>query len=207
MNKNLPDIEYIGDSVMDSATSLYTLHLWKPAEYFSSLEARTAFINGVEKLVRAHDRYAKYKKYLQDEVKLDHCAVIRDLTNNDCDIELHHGPIFTLYDICSIVLDWYLLKGWRISTYRIADTVLTEHEQNRVNCVMLATSVHEQVHNRNVFINMKQAWGDINAFIDKYHDAIGPEMRLKYNRYIDRSLMEESDDNGVFDLNEKLIIT
>ncbi|HAU87598.1 MAG TPA: hypothetical protein DCW90_19540, partial [Lachnospiraceae bacterium] len=89
--------------------------------------------------------------------------------------------------------------------FRIADTVLKEHELNHVNCVMLSASAHEQVHNRNIFINLKQAWGDINAFIDKYHDAISPEYRMKYNMYIDSSILRESEDYGTFDLNPLLL--
>lgn len=204
--KSLPNIEYLSGSVVDSPTAIFTIHFVKPEEYFGNLEARTSFINAVETLVRTSDRYSKYKDYLFNEVKLDHCQVMNDINKDDCDIELHHGPIFNLFEICSIVLEYYLLRKWKVTTYRIADTVLREHEENHINCVMLSTTVHEEVHLRNIFISMSQAWGDMNAFIDKYKDAIGPELRLKYNRYIDSCLINESYDEGLFDLNDKLFI-
>lgn len=210
MFKSLPNIEYRRDErkrpYIDSDSSLYTIPFFKPDEYLSNIESCNYFIGGVEKLVRGHDRYSKYKKYLMEEVRLDHCQVLKDLTNLDCDIELHHGPIFTLYDIVSIVIEYFRLHKWKISTFRIADQVLTEHEANRVNCVMLASTIHEQVHNRNIFISMKQAWGDTNAFVDKYYDAISPEYRMKYNRYVDQSMMRESEDYGTLELNDALFI-
>lgn len=210
-DKSLPDILYgIGENrspYVDSATSLHVIPLYKPEEYFTSLESFNHFISGVEKQVRTSDRYSKYKNYLMEEIHLNHCQVLNDLTNLDCDIELHHGPIFTLYDICSIVLEYFQLRKWKISTFRIADQVLTEHEENRVNCVMLASTIHEQVHNRNIFISMKQAWGDVNAFVNKYFDAISPEMRMKYNRYVDASMIRESEDYGVLNLNGELFVT
>ena len=204
--KNLPNIDFQSGSVVDSPTAIYTIHLAKPEEYFGNLECRTNFINAVEKLVRSSDRYSKYKDYLLNEVKLNHCQVLNNVTKDDADIELHHGPIFNLFEICSIILEYYLLRKWKITTYRIADTVLTEHEMNRVNCVMLSTTAHEEVHLRNIFISMKQAWGDVNAFIDKYKYAISPDLRLKYNRYLDSCLTNESYDDGLFDLNNMLFI-
>lgn len=207
MPKELPDISY-GDDIrnpyVNSDNSMYMIPFYKSDEYFNSLEAYNNFISGVERNVRSSDRYSKYKSYLMNEIKLDHCQVLKDVTEEDCEIELHHGPIFTLYDVCAIILEYYRLRGWKITTFRIADTVLKEHELNHVNCVMLSASVHEQVHNRNIFINLKQAWGDINAFINKYHDAISPEYRMKYNMYIDSSILRESEDYGTFDLNPLL---
>ena len=175
MDKNLPDIIYgINENkspYVDSATSLHTIPFFKPEEYFNNLESINHFITGVEKLVRTSDRYSKYKSYLMNEVQLNHCQVLSDLSDLDCEIELHHGPIFTLYDTCSVILEYFLMKKWKITSFRIADQVLTEHEENRVNCVMLSSTIHEEVHNRDIFINMKHAWGDINGFINKYYDV------------------------------------
>lgn len=210
MAKILPEIEYgMTDQrspYIDSINSLHTIPFFKPDEYFNSLESTNHFIAGVEKLVRSSDRYSKYKSYLMDEVRLDHCQVLSDLTNLDCDIELHHGPIFTLYDICSIIVEYFLMRKWKLSTFRVADQVLTEHEKNHVNCVMLSSSMHEQVHNRNIFISMKQAWGDVNAFITKYYDAISPEYRMKYNRYVDACMIRESEDYGILEINGALFL-
>ena len=118
---------------------------------------------------------------------------------------MHHGPIFTLFDICAIVLEYFILKKWKISTFRIADVVLDEHQKNRVQVVMVSTTVHQEIHNGDIFINYHQAWGDLNAFIKKYRDAISDEYREQLNRYIDRSLLYDSNDFGILKLNDHLI--
>ena len=71
MPKQLPNIDYDeANLTVDSDSSLYNIPMYKPVEYFSSLESRNAFIKSVEKLVRTSDRYKKYISYLKKEVKL-----------------------------------------------------------------------------------------------------------------------------------------
>ena len=55
MPKVLPNITYEtdnGSGTIDSPDSMYTLPFEKNEEYFSSLESRTRFLKGCEKLVR-----------------------------------------------------------------------------------------------------------------------------------------------------------
>lgn len=207
MPKSLPDIIYNKDNItpiVDATTSYYHILMYKNEEYFSNYENYVNFVKGCEKLVRTNDRYNKYINYLKKEVKLNKCQVLRNVTDEDASIEMHHGPIFTLFDICAIVLEYYLLKKWKISTMRIADTVLDEHQANRIQVVMVSTTVHEEIHNGDLFINYHQAFGDINAFLKKYKDAISDEYREQLNRYIDRSLLYDSNDFGILDLNKNL---
>lgn len=208
MPKILPNIQYSenkDNSVIDSDSSLYNIPMFKPPEYFSNLESRNTFIKSVERLVRTNDRYSKYISYLKREIKLNHCQVLSNISDEDCDIEMHHGPIFTLYDYCDIVLNYYIMKGWKISTFRIADTVLNEHIKNRIHVVMLSPTVHEEVHLREIFINIQQAWGDLHGFLKKYGKALSDEQIQKYNRYLDKSMMMDTNTYDILKLNEKLI--
>lgn len=207
MAKNLPDIIYDKSDIspiVDAKSSFYNIPYFKDAEYFSNYESYVNFIKGCEKLVRQNDRYSKYIRYLKKEVKLDRCQVLKNITDEDADIEMHHGPIFTLFDYCAIVLEYFLLKKWKITTARIADAVLDEHQKNRVQIVMVSSTVHEQIHAGNIFINQHQAYGNLEEFIEKYADAISPEYREQLNRYIDRSLLYDSNDFGVLELNKNL---
>ena len=70
---------------------------------------------------------------------------------------------------------------------------------------MVTSSIHEQIHAGNIFINYNQAYGNLEEFIEKYADAISDEYREQLNRYIDRSLLYDSNDFGVLELNKKLI--
>lgn len=216
MAKNLPDIIYLKsddkrlDPIIDSNSSIYQIPLYKGFEYFASIDSYVNFIKGCERIVRISDRYKKYIHYLKNDVGLTHCQVLPEIEPDEkgkIAVEMHHGPIFTLYDYCEIILKYYLMKDWKISTYRIAETVLEEHQKNHVQVVMLLSTVHEQVHNRNIFINYKQAFGDLNAFLYKYGKAIqepGDPLREKLNKYIDRSMMYDSDDFGILELNDVL---
>lgn len=207
MALDMPGINYIKEyntSAVDSDSAAYMIPFEKSAEYFTSLENYNRFINSTEKLIRGSKDYKMYISYLKTEVKLDHCQVIKDVNDEDCKIEMHHGPIFTLYDICAIIIEYYLLKKWPITTPIIAKAVLDEHRKNRVQVVMLASTIHEEVHNRGIFIHYKQAWGDIAAFIKKYECAMGKEYIEKFNRYYQRCAIQDSNDFGLLDLNSKL---
>lgn len=207
MPKSLPDIIYDKSNVtpiVDARTSFYKIPFFKDNEYFTNYESYVNFVKGIEKMVRTNDRYRKYINYLKKEVKLNRCQVFKNVTDEDCDIEMHHGPIFTLFDICAIVLEYFIQKKWNITTLRVADAVLDEHQKNRVQVVMVSTTVHEEIHNGDIFINYHQAWGDLNAFIKKYKDAISDEYREQINRYIDRSLLYDSNDFSILDLNKNL---
>ena len=207
MPKSLPDIIYDKSEItpiVDADTSFYKIMMYKDLDYFANYENYVAFVKGIEYDVRHNDRYNKYISYLKHEVKLNRCQVLKNITDEDADIEMHHGPILNLFDICAIVLEYFILKKWKISTFKVADVVLTEHQMNRVQVVMVSSTIHQEIHNGDIFINYHQAFGDLNAFIKKYKEAISDEYRMQINRYIDRSLMYDSNDFSVLDLSDAL---
>ena len=208
MPKTLPDIEYNkvkNIATIDSPKSLYYIPFYKTEDYFSSFESYIAFIKNVERVVRTNDRYKKYIAHLKKLVGLNHCQVLSNITDDDAPIEMHHGPILTLYDYCAIILEYFLIKKWKISTYRVADAVLEEHLKNRVQVVMLSQTIHEEVHAREIFLNYKHAYGDLNAFIKKYAIAISDEYKEKINKYIDKSMSTDSTDYGILELSKSVL--
>lgn len=208
MPKALPNILYDktrATNIIDSPIAPYQLIMFKDEDYLSNYDNYVGFVKGIEHTVRNNDRYKKYINYLKKKIKLNKCQILKNVTDEDASIEMHHGPIFTLYDVCAIVLEYYIMKGWKISTFSVADTVLEEHMRNRVGVIMVSTTMHEEIHEKNIFIHYKQAWGDINAFTKKYADAMSDEYREQLNRYIDRCLLYDSNDFGILELNKALI--
>lgn len=208
MPKALPNILYDktrATNIIDSHVAPYQLIMFKDEDYLSNYDNYVGFVKGIEHTVRNNDRYKKYINYLKKKIKLNKCQILKNVTDEDASIEMHHGPIFTLYDVCAIVLEYYIMKGWKISTFSVADTVLEEHMRNRVGVIMVSTTMHEEIHEKNIFIHYKQAWGDINAFTKKYADAMSDEYREQLNRYIDRCLLYDSNDFGILELNKALI--
>ena len=50
---------------------------------------------------------------------------------------------------------------------------------------------------------MKQAWGDLNTFLKKY--KLNDELKDKYNRYLDRSLMMDSSSYELLKVSDKIV--
>jgi hypothetical protein len=117
---------------------------------------------------------------------------------------MHHGPILTLFDYCSIVVDWLLYQEKKINTFIVSDIVLQEHFNNNVQVVMLSETVHEQVHENNIFINLHQAFGDLTSFLKKYKEGIHEEQIAKINQYIRLSEKYDSFDKHVLDLKDNI---
>lgn len=208
---SLPNIDYKKPSknpTLDSETSLFTLPYYKDEDYFSNLDNFVGFVKAVETTVRRSKFYSRYIRYLKDEVGLNFCQVLSNIKQDDetdnVEIEMHHGPILTLFDYVTIVIDYMLYNNMKMNTFIVADTILEEHFKNRIQVVMLSKTVHEEVHENNVFLNTKHAFGDLNAFLDKYKDGISDEQINKINHYIELCEKYDSFDKGTLELRDKL---
>ena len=208
---SLPNIDYKKPSknpTLDSETSLFTLPYYKDEDYFSNLDNFVGFVKAVETTVRRSKFYSRYIRYLKDEVGLNFCQVLSNIKQDDetdnVEIEMHHGPILTLFDYVTIVIDYMLYNNMKMNTFIVADTILEEHFKNRIQVVMLSKTVHEEVHENNVFLNTKHAFGDLNAFLDKYKDGISDEQINKINHYIELCDKYDSFDKGTLELRDKL---
>lgn len=171
------------------------------------------YVKGCEDMVREDDRYTAYIAKLK-EGGLTHCAIMGSLPENEpkLKVEMHHGPIFNLFDICSIVLKACLLRGQKdVTTFKIADLVLTEHEKDHIMIVMLSKPVHMGgVHNRKsrrgVFVDIRATFGRLDKFLDEWGDGLENEHLSMIKRYCQecRNAEGHSLDQGLFDTAEKL---
>ncbi len=203
MNK-LPGIDFKNDKsiTLDSELSLFEIPFYKDSEYLAIGENFVSFIKQVEKMVRTSKRYSKYIRYLKEAVGLTYCQVLSNINDEMADIEMHHGPILTLYDIVSIVTDHLIYKNKPVNTFIVADIVLKEHFENNCQVVMLSSTVHQSVDN--LFISHKQAFGDINKFLNRYKYGLTKQQIEKIDDYIKVCKSKDSTDNNIFSL-EKII--
>ncbi len=169
------------------------------------------FIKGCEHAVRTDKRYTTYIAKLKSS-GLVRCAVLGNLEENDKNkLEMHHGPIFTLFDICEIVYrDMIEKKIKDITTFDVADMVLSEHESDNIQIVMLSKGVHRGKHNylnrKDIFIHIKASIGRIDRFIDNHHKGMQVEHFESMERYIRLcKKYPESIDNGLFDTASQLL--
>jgi len=206
---NIPGVEFSKKKKnprIDSDASSFAIDYYKDADYFSNLDNFVKFIKDVERSVRRSKYYKQYIAYLKNDLGLDFCQVLSNVKPDSEDaytkIEMHHGPILTLFDCVAIVLDHYINTGKKITTFRIAKAIIDEHFELNIQTVNLCETVHEQVHENNVFLNMKMGFGDINTFLNKYSEGIryNEELKTKINKYIELSHKYDTFDKHVLDL-------
>lgn len=156
----------------------------------SDERVRDQFIKAVERRVRRSKLYKAYIDYLKTDCKLTHCSVFGNIEadkKSKTKVEMHHGPIFTLYDIVSIVLEKHLREPHcEINTFDIAAEVLDLHRRKLVQTVMLCESVHKSMDNPKMapFISLDQTFGDIFGFIKEYHEYFSPKHIASIKNYI-----------------------
>jgi len=119
-------------------------------------------------------------------------------------LEMHHGPVFTLAEICVIVLNHFLKNGKEIDSFDIADQILEDHFDNLIQTIFLSEMAHKPTSNaktsKNSFISMDHSIGDIVGFINKYNDAITYYEINKLRNYIYLSeLYEKNQGVSIFD--------
>jgi hypothetical protein len=177
---------------------------YKDKEYFSDYVSYSKFIKGVERLVRNSKEYSAFISYVVNTLGMNYCQVFpnikKESENSKVEIELHHGPIFTLYDVCACILNWFLDHGYKVNTMRVAKKVIDEHYAMRVQFIRLSVTAHEGVHNRDIFTHLNQGIGDIDTFIKLYGDSFDDEQKYKIWSYINMCEANPSFDRGVLDV-------
>lgn len=193
---------------IDSEESYYEIPFYKDADYMFSLENEVAFIKAVERMVRTSKYYSRYIAHLKVDLGLNFCQVKGNISEDEDTgvkdlIEMHHGPIFTLFDITSIILNYMLVKGMKITTFSVANKVIEEHFKHRVQTVMLCETVHQLVHDNKVFLNYRQGFGDLYSFLEVYYEGLDEITVNKIIEYIEKCKKYDSNDFG----NLNVIIT
>lgn len=155
------------------------------------------FVAACELYIRNSLEYKAYISYLKNEVGLNHDAFNSDITDNMACLEMHHGPIFTLYDYVKIIIDYSFDKGLFVNTFLVAKRVMEEHACNRVQVVMLTKNNHALVHAGKLKVDFRQCHGSIKDFITIYKDYIirSPNLLRKiaqYKSYIDNDQLHDT---------------
>lgn len=211
MKNGIPGIDVRKPSqnpTIDSDDSFYEIPFYKDEDYFFSLENEVAFIKAVEKVVRTSKYYSRYIAHMKNDLGMCFCQVKGNIVEDDevgaTDlIEMHHGPVLTLFDVTSIILNHMLINGEAITTFSVAHKVLEEHFKHRVQTVMLCETVHQMVHDNKIFLNLQQGFGDLFGFLEEYYDGLDKTQINVINDYIERSKKYDSNDFG----NLEVIVT
>jgi hypothetical protein len=190
---------------VDSDNAPYYLEFDKTDEYFDYFDNQIAFIKNVEKLVRKHTFIrSTYPKYLKEIVGLKECEVMPGIKADDkgkITLEMHHGPILTLFDTCEIVMNAWRARGaTNVNTFTIANEVIEQHRLNNVRVMFLCKSAHQKVHEEGIFLNYRQGFGDTLRFLELFKDGVDKDMRIKINEYLAWSIEHDSTDSNIMRL-------
>lgn len=206
---NLPNIRYTGDYarfVENAEDPNQCIAFYKGADYFEDMVEYNKFAKAVENTVRTSDDYKRFVAWVKNTVGINFCQVSSNIVERDddekgknCLIQMHHGPIFTLYDYVTIIMNKFIDEGKPISTFIIANEVIEEHFKLHVQVVMLAETNHEAVHNRDIFLNIRQGIGNISEFIREYAPYLTDDQKYRIHRYISLCQDNDSYDTGVLD--------
>lgn len=201
----MENVEYTNDEnlAITSDLDIFDITFYKDKTYLMNLDSYIKFIKGCEKMVRHHPDYENFISSIR-EIHMEHCQVLGNITRFEGTIEGHHGPLFTLWDYCAIVTDHLTALGETVNSFKIAKIVLDEHYKEHVQIVMLCKTAHQMVNSGELFINLSQGIGNVQAFMDTY--KLGLERHIdKINEYIRMSKEFKSQDSGIFDLEEKIV--
>lgn len=207
----MEDVTYVNNETSDVKSNLlpFEISYEKDRSFFMVLENYVGFIKGCENFIRHSKDYSDYISALKD-LGLTHCQVLGNIdsslsiSGHEVSVEMHHGPIFTLFDYCGCLIMYLLKNGFTVNTPKIAKIIMNEHWAGNIQTVMLSTTVHQAVDSGKLFINLNQAYGNLNGFLKKYSEGLTIYQCEKINRYIELSKKYKSTDNGIFDLKETI---
>lgn len=201
---DMPNIQYrgnVGKTMAASDDYYQQIEYFKTLDDFLDESHYSKFIKAVEAQVRTSRDYKRFVDYIKNTLGLDFCQVFSQIYDRvDANVEFHHGPIFTLYDYCEVELTKFLRTGDRVNTFRVADAVLDLHYAMKVNGVILSKTVHEMAHNGDIFLNINQCIGDVNAYIQERSMYFTPEVKYKLYHYAQMCKNNPSFDKGALDL-------
>ena len=171
-------------------TQYYYLPFNKSPLDLTDGKTRDQFIKSIERNARSSKLYNAYINYLKTDCNLTKCAVFGNIGSSKGDktkIEMHHGPIFTMYDYCSIVLEKALKDGTvdNLNTFDLAAEVLDLHRRKLVQTVMLSETAHKSMDNPKLapFISLDQTFGNLYGFVKEYGKYFSPTHRVNLKNY------------------------
>lgn len=140
---------------------------------------KVKLIKTVERIVRRSTEYKMFIRYLKEEIDMTVCSFFNKVTNKDSNkisIEIHHEP-FTLFDITQIVVDKFIDNEEELNPLLIAEEVMKLHYMGMVGLIPLSITVHQLVHDGNLFIPLQNVYGNYVEFVEEYQDYITNDMQ------------------------------
>lgn len=155
------------------------------------------YIKDLKKFVRSSFEYkSQLIPFLREFMGMNRCSYLPNLTNenrNKIRIEIHHDPI-DLETICRVIYRKRLDMGEDTSVPATAYEVLWCHYSLLVGLIPLSETVHELVHNGNIFIDPNRTYGFYKQFIDRYYKYFDPDELETLDKIFQKALSGDTGD-------------
>lgn len=135
------------------------------------------YMQDLEREVRGSFEYREMIKYLKNFSGMSYSAMyenINNLESSKIKIEIHHSP-FTLYDICTIVMNKRLANDESLELEMVAKEIMMLHYKAMVGLLPLTQTEHELVHNGYLFVPSNIVRGNYRAFSNLYENYMTAE--------------------------------
>lgn len=168
---------------------------------FKTPKERVKFIMRVEAMCRKSMEYKEYVHFMKRNVDFKRCMVLQGLNCNNgkkYTIEIHHEP-FTLFDIVETVLRRVEDDGEPINPFFIADEVMQLHYDGKVGLIHLSKTMHELVHDDQIFIPLQYIYQDYSKFYSEYKPYFNPVVIDRINAKVELSMRSENILSGAID--------
>ena len=158
-----------------------TIHNIEPLSYTVNIftdKDKTKFVTECEKLIRQSLEYKDYIAFLKQNMDMTSCSFFNNITNENRRFSIHiHQETFTLFDITLAVTNRFIREKIPLDYFDVSEEVMKVHYQNMVGLIPLSTTVHEIVHDGQLFIPLQAVKGNFVKFFSKYEEDISPDTK------------------------------
>lgn len=130
-------------------------------------------IKELERMVRNSLEYKEYIEFLKNNMDMTQCSFFNNISNKNrkFSVHIHHEP-FTLFDIVKIVVEKAIKNNVDINYFDLSEEVMLIHYRNMVGLLPLSLTVHEAVHDGQIFIPLQAVFGNFMKFYEEYQEYI-----------------------------------
>lgn len=177
---NIESIDKNNNIIMKSNTSIFYNSFY--FQNFYDDKSIVSFIKNTERLIRQSKEYDGYLALIKTNYNIfTFDNILSNISDNDADIEFHHYP-FTLYEIVEIIMNYHFLKKENFTSFSIAKEVMDLHFHHLIGFVPLSKTNHQLAHSGDIFISLKQVFGNWREFMNKYDSGISQQEK----KYIEK---------------------
>lgn len=141
-------------------------------------KSKMAFIKYIKTMIRNSFEYKNMIDFLKKYIDMNHCTYFKGINNSikGIKIEIHHEP-FVLEDICYIVLRKFMEEDMEIKPSVISEHVMLLHYMGLIGLIPVSKTVHELIHDKEIFVPITYVYGNIEQFYREYHEYMTKDQK------------------------------